>query len=236
MDSPFYDAPGDSDWEGSGELEWTERDWKQFLKESDQEVLRFLAFYTQLRKDANRLDRAAQEMGWESDEWSSDKMIGEEELSGAFDASDDDDDEDDDYDGPGSDDEPLTVHKHPLFVSSTALLNLIGFYWGILLQEDPPCVNGLHSYDFCNHVRQAEVNAIIGIHALEMGDYSLVVCHLQRAMTSLNDAFGLFQKVVGFKGCKIEKSFKEEFANVVFDMREVWLRVLKECRGVSGVS
>lgn len=229
MSSPNFDNSGDHEsWDGKGELEWTERNWKQFLKDSDGEVGRFIKIYQSLKHDPQRLDHTALGMGWDAEEWSAELDLDEDERPDWLGGSLDDEDFDD-----MDDNDPYTIHKHPLYVTSRALYVLLSYYWKIIVMEHPETMTVFDCQRFGEAARAGETNAIMGIHALEMGDYSLVVCHLQRSYASLNDCLGCFQKSATAKDSPIDKSFVDEFYACFFDLREVWLRVIKECRGTT---
>jgi len=231
MNSPNFDSSGDNEpWDGKGELEWTERNWKEFLKDADAEVGRFVRIYQSLKDDPQRLDHTALGMGWDSEEWSADL---EDQNEDSFDwLNDSSDDEDDEYDEI-DDGDPYTIHKHPLYVTTRALYALLAHYWKVIAVEIPGAIDATDAVLFGESVGIGESNAVMAIHALEMGDYNLVVVHLQRSLTSLNESMRLFQKVANQEEIALNESVTEEFQCFFFDLREVWLRVIKECRSSS---
>ncbi len=230
MNSPNFDNSGDNEsWDGKGELEWTERNWKQFLKDSDAEVGRFVKIYQSLKDDPQRLDHTALGMGWDSDEWSAELEYQNDDSLDWLNESSDDEDDFEDMD----DNDPYTIHKHPLYVTTRALYALLAHYWKVISTEMPELIESADAVLFGESVRTGETNAIMGIHALEMGDYNLVVVHLLRSLTSLNETMRLFQKAAENEETPLNTSVISEFQNFFFDLREVWLRVIKECRGTS---
>ena len=54
------DTPSENDWEERGDLAWNEFDWEQYLREQDDVLHRYLAFYEQLREHPERIDEVAQ--------------------------------------------------------------------------------------------------------------------------------------------------------------------------------
>ncbi len=232
MNSPNFDNSSDNDWDGGrGELEWTERHWKLFLQDADAEVTRFLKIYQSLHDSSQRLDKTAQVMGWDSEEWSNDYDLSDEAridwISIDLEADDEEDEEEmDDIE----DNDPYTIHKHPLYVTTRSLFLILNHHWQVMLSEFVNSTEVMDSFRFAEGLRKGETNAIMGIHALEMGDYNLVVCHLQRALDGLNASFGIFQGVVNESDEEIGPHFKQEVAAACFDLRELWLRVIRECR------
>lgn len=230
MSSPNFENSGDGEsWDGKGELEWTERNWKQFLKDADAEIGRFIKIYQSLKGDSQRLDHTALGMGWDSEEWSAELEFESDESTEWVDGALDDEDDYDELD----DSDPYTVHKHPLYVTSRALYALIAHYWKVLTLEMPGWVSAQDAVGFGEAVAGGECNAVMAIHALEMGDYNLVVVHLQRSLSALNENMRLFQKSITREDEMLNPSVVEEFQSFFFDLREVWLRVIRECRGTS---
>ena len=66
------DGPSENEWEDRGDLAWNEFDWEKYLREQDDVIHRYLAFYEQLRIRDDRIDETAHLMGWDDDEWSAD--------------------------------------------------------------------------------------------------------------------------------------------------------------------
>jgi hypothetical protein len=121
-----------------------------------------------------------------------------------------------------------------LYVSTRAFYCLFSHYWRMITHESPQSMSLMDCHCFGESLRAGEMNAIMGIHALEMADYALVVCHLQRALSALNDSLHLFQKICSAEKCPVDADFIEEFHAWFFDLREVWLRVMRECRNPEG--
>jgi hypothetical protein len=70
---------------------------------------------------------------------------------------------------------------------------------------------------------------LLAIHSLDMGDYSLAISQIKRALVELNGAMRRIQA--------IEPGFHPAFAQFhqgalvrIFDIREIWLRVMRDCR------
>src|SRR6185312_16253102 len=101
------DGPQEEEWEDRGELAWNEFDWERYLREQDEAVHRYLGFYDCFRKQADRIDRVAEQMGWETNELAAD---GEgEEVATETEGSDE-------AQAEYSEDEDIyTLHKNPVF-------------------------------------------------------------------------------------------------------------------------
>jgi hypothetical protein len=234
MNSPNFDNTNEFEWDGKGELEWTENHWKKFLRESDGELARFISYYQSFASEEARLDRTAQAMGWDAGEWADDATESDDsERQGDWINQQFEDDEDDEDFEDFDDNDPYTIHKHPLFVSTRALYFLLSYHWQMLIVQNPEFAGSVQAHLFGETLRAGETNAIMAIHSLEMGDYNLCVCHLQWALTALNETLAVFQEVTDPQKDDISPDFIREFNTLFFDLREVWLRVIRECRGTS---
>ena len=57
------------EFDGSGNASWNEANWSKYLQKNDQEVARFLSYYTEIKNLPDRLDVSARRMGWENADW-----------------------------------------------------------------------------------------------------------------------------------------------------------------------
>src|SRR5690606_5477434 len=65
-----FEGHPEGDWDDRGNVSWNEFDWQQFLRRQQKEVARFVSLYDRYLDEADHLDRVAQEMGWDRDDWS----------------------------------------------------------------------------------------------------------------------------------------------------------------------
>jgi hypothetical protein len=71
--------------------------------------------------------------------------------------------------------------------------------------------------------------ALQAVQALEMGDYTLAVCLFKRALKELNLTLErLSQSDVA--ATPLAMRYREYAMPRLFDLREIWLRVMNECR------
>jgi hypothetical protein len=78
-------------------------------------------------------------------------------------------------------------------------------------------------------LHRGEDQAIQAIHALDFGDYAMAISLFKRALNVLNSTFALLNSdeagrqpaVVAFRVYALPR---------LFDLREIWLRVINECR------
>jgi hypothetical protein len=217
------DSPSENDWDERGDLAWNEFDWEQYLRQQDEVVLRYLAFYEQLRGQPDRLDEVANFMGWDKEAWSSEgATLGE---------TDDDGDDMDDADADDEaefDAEPYTLHKNPIFIATKAIALSLKRAWE-RIAYDAEKVSQPLALDFQTSLHRGEENAMLGIQALDFGDYAMAISLFKRALRDLNRSFAILDDGVAHSSRAFAK-FREDALPRLFDLREVWLRVMNECR------
>jgi hypothetical protein len=213
-----FEGFSEGEWDDRGDLAWNEFDWERYLRSQDKVFRRYLELYAQLKGKTERLDRVAQLMGWDTEEWTGNEYIqdDDEEVEGSTEEDMDDL-------------EPYTLHKHPIFIATKSLYLDVQARWLDLLGSGdlpiPPAV----AASFQASLSIGESNAIAAIHALDMGDYAMAVCHFKRALADLNRSFQLLGRVSRIESEAIEQ-YRIEATCRLFDLREVWLRVMQYCR------
>jgi len=217
MSNTNSENPSDNEWDDRGELIWNEFDWERYLRHQDETVLRYLAFYEQLRKHPERLDEAARLMGWGMEEWTSDGV------------QDGDDDDDDSGDLDALDDaEPYTLHKNPIHVASRAILLSLKRTWEQLAAV-PGVVPPKLSLVYYAALVRCEDQAMQAVSALDFGDYAMAISLFKRSLRELNNTLSTLDPEQCQHSRQLE-NYREDALVRLFDLREVWLRVMTECR------
>jgi hypothetical protein len=217
MGSHDYNS-SEGDWEERGDISWNEFDWQQFLMRQQREVARFIALYDQHLEAPDRLDRVAAAMGWEREDWSvgegfddeDEDFAGREDEDGAFDA------------------DPYTLHRHPVFVVSAGLFLQVRYLWEAALRHFPTALDALQAWKISSSVSLSERHSLLMIQAVDMGDFLLAVCHGKMSLRSLNEALRMVE-LIETKGWE-EQPFAAAIRMRLFDLREVCLRVMSDCR------
>lgn len=225
MGNTNSENPSDNEWEDRGELVWNEFDWERYLRDQDEVVLRYLAFYEQLKSTPERLDEAARLMGWGVEEWTSDGVADGE--------ADDEIDETDDGAEPvevdmGDEDDPYTLHKNPIYVATRALFLSLKRTWE-QTADDPAKVPQKLALAHHAALLRTEDQAMQAVSALDFGDYAMAISLFKRALRELNFALATLAP----EDCRHSRalaSYREDALPRLFDLREVWLRVMGECR------
>ncbi len=217
------DSPSDNEWDERGELAWNEFDWEQYLREQDELIHRYIGFYEQLEGRPERLDEAAHRMGWDEDNWSSDSDFeppagfGELPLSPS--------------EPPPSSGEretdPYTLHKNPVFIATKGIFLTLVRGWE-RCADRPDKVPQRLALAFHSVLHRAEQQAMFAISALDFGDYAMAISLLKRALRELNGCFALLNQ--DGDPSKALTEFTQRATPRLFDLREIWLRVMNECR------
>jgi hypothetical protein len=214
MTNSESDGLFDNDWEDRGELSWTESDWMKYLGDQETAVRDYLKHYDQLAEAPDRIDEVARRMGWEltDDAAAVNEETDETEAEEVFDG---------DWD-------PYTLHRNPVYISSRAIyLSLIAQWERVAAQPDR--VPAALAVTLQASLYRGNEQVLQAVQALEMGDYTLAVCLFKQAHRELNVTLArLSQPDVATNSLAVR--FREYALPRLFDLREIWLRVMNECR------
>ena len=220
MNENEFDGLSDSDSEDTWDFTWTEFDWEKHLREQERAIEAYLGHYEQLIDRTDRIDEVAQRMGWNHEGWTND----EGESPGAAETGT----PETPADGQTHFD-PYTIQKHPVYVSTRALFHWLHRAWEFLA---PACNTRLSPRTilaFTGSLSRAEHYGVLATHSLDMGDFSLVVCQHKRALVEINSALRALQSVEDGAHSAVA-DFRHQALVRLFDIREIWLRVMRDCR------
>ncbi len=199
------------DGEEHGELVWNEFDWERYLRQRDEAVTEYRRCYDQAAESADRLDEVARQLGWEPT------------LDGDLDGE-----EDDDFDSDGLD--PYTLHRNPVYVATRAL------FASLIERLETAVVAGegiapAQAFTLLRRLHRAEMAVVLGVQSLDLGDNTLGISELKRALGLLNSAMGVLPDAAadaapGDAGPPLSRYALAR----LFDLREICLRVVRECR------
>jgi hypothetical protein len=215
MDNYYSDGSPENEWEDRGDLAWNEFDWERYLREQEDVIHRYLGFYEALRTNPERIDLVAEQMGWETpdteDEVEDTETPTEEDESEEFTGAD-----------------VYTLHKNPVFVATKAI------YLGILspwefLASDAKRVPAPLALSFLVSLHRGEEQAVQAVHALDFGDYAMAISLFKRALRALNESLAQLNSETSIANSTV-RDFREDALPRLFDIREIWLRVIEECR------
>jgi hypothetical protein len=210
-----FDSDGsgsENQWDDRGDLAWNEFDWERYLREQDQAIHRYLRFYDSCKNVADRIDYVADKMEWSQEDWSEE-------------ADNDLDDDDDDI--PDADD-VYTLHKNPIFIATKAIYLSLYRSWQPLSVESSKVPQPM-AVAFLASLHRGEDHAVQAIHALDFGDYAMAVSLFKRALSALNNSLALINSEAMARHRHV-LAWREGAVPRLFDLREIWLRVMAECR------
>ncbi|OAM88051.1 hypothetical protein OH491_07725 [Termitidicoccus mucosus] len=213
-----FDPNNPSDFEGDerGDLAWNEFDWEHYLREQDDVVLRYVAFYETLNQHPDRLAEVAVAMGWDRELWASDS---------------DTDEEDDDSLNPDEwEAGPYTFHKNYIYISTKAIYLTLKRGWeAIADRADRVPQRTALAYQTALH--RGEEQAVLAIQALDFGDYAMAISLFKRALAELNQTLTTLN-ADGENVSRTLARYRAEATSRLFDLREIWLRMMRECRQI----
>lgn len=210
------DGGAENPWDDRGDLAWNEFDWERYLREQDEAIHRYLSFYEACRNEPDRIDKVAEKMNWGDEDWSDDVPTELEESEDETDAAAD------------AEDEVYTLHKNPIFVATKAIYLGLGRSWQ-RLASDPANAPQALAVSVLGSLHQGEEQAVQAIHALDFGDFAMAISLFKRAMSALNGTLALLSSDQ-VQRCHAVSAWREEALPRLFDLREIWLRVIAECR------
>ncbi|OHE89257.1 MAG: hypothetical protein A3G75_14675 [Verrucomicrobia bacterium RIFCSPLOWO2_12_FULL_64_8] len=216
MNDPESDGLFDNDWSDGGDLVWNEFDWERYLRAQDDLLHRYLAHYDGLKDHPDRIDEAAHLMGWDGEDEESEGVADAAGEAGGLASC------------PGGEEpEPYTLHKNPVFIATRAIYLSLKRGWENLATDAGSVPQPL-ALVLQTSLHQGEQHALLGVQALDLGDYALAVSLFKRALEELNRTLALVGGAAG-----TNRHFAKWRADALprfFDLREIWLRVMTECR------
>ena len=203
------DNLSENEWEENGVLAWNEFDWEVYLREQEGAIHRYLGFYEALKASPDRIDEVADRMGWDRTE--------AEEIE--------------ERENPEKvlfTDEIYTLQKNPVYIATKALFLSLRKSWESV-DAEPGRMPQSMALAFLSSLHHCEEQAVMAIHALDFGDYAMAICLFKRSLAALNDCFaGIGSDAAA--GHAAIRSCRDDLRIRLFDLREIWLRVVSDCR------
>jgi hypothetical protein len=209
-----------NDWDDSWEFAWSEFDWERHLQDQDRTIQSYLSHYDRLVDRADRIDEVAHRMGWDQDDWTADEPESADSANLFADA------EAGESRAPM---DPYTIQKHPVYISTRSLFFWLHRAWEFIA---PACGRNMPvrtAMAFASSLFRAEHYGLLATHSLDMGDFSLAVCQSKRALSELNNALEHLRTIDAKIHPALEEFQRQAYVRL-FDIREIWLRVMRDCR------
>jgi len=192
---------------------------ERYLREQDDVLHRYLGCYEQLKGHPERLDEVAHLMGWDAGQRGADPADGcglqREDRGRRLD--------------PGfCADRAYTLHKNPVFIATKAIYLSLKRGWERLAVDATKIPQPL-ALALQTSLYRGEEQAVLGVQALDLGDYAMAISLFKRSLEELNRTLAL---VTGTDAAapRAFAAWREDALPRLFDLREIWLRVLNECR------
>lgn len=209
----------DGNWdETPRESSWSECQWRNFLKNADQEIVRFLSIYNRLKEQPNHLDDIAIQMGWDAKDISLSDELSPVEAEEDTDASFDPDEQ-----------VPYTLHCHPVIIITRALYRELHQSWEAYMIQGQNYVSPHLCWQYANSLHQAEMNVLFSIQAIDLGDFGLTICHLKNSLDALNQTLAVLPQITHPNPVFLD-NIRREMQIPLFDLREIWIQVIHDCR------
>jgi len=213
------DGSAESEWNDRGELAWNEFDWERYLREQDETINRYLAFYETCISNPQRIDEVARFMGWDDSQWDSSESLQGDDSSATDILAEE-------Y---ASVPEVYTLHKNPIFIATKAIYLRARRNWELLASDARKVPQDI-ALAYLSSLNTGEEHAVQAIHALEFGDYAMSISLFKRALNTLNQTLALLNRPADSDERHM-LAYREDVLMSIFDLREIWLRVISECRG-----
>ena len=128
--------------------------------------------------------------------------------------------------------EPYTLHRNPVHIATKALYTSLLVNWERVAVHPDRIAPALGLTVQASLYRGRE-SALQAVQALDLGDYSLAVCFFKRALREVNEVLARLSESELSDATLLSRD--REFALPrLFDLREIWLRVMNECRQADG--
>ena len=219
----FDNFHSDGEWDDAGEIAWSEGEWQSYLRNSENEITRFITVYDSVMDKPDCLDEAAHLMGWDREDWA----VGEEDVHEEDDEGGDPNAESHFFDAAA----PYTIHRHPVYVASIALYLYVRKNWEHFLSIVGDKAKSQFVWEYASSLRDGEMHATLGVQCLDLGDNQLAVCHFKQAHASLNETLRMNANLSEMHPQILAlPQYQEAVRKRLLDLREIWLRVIQECR------
>lgn len=217
MTNQDSDGLFENDWDERRELSWTEADWEQYLAEHETSVRDYLRHYDQLPTAPDRIDEVARRMGW-------DMQPEEPSLEQPLDSVESPET------APGFEDDfdLYTVHRNPVHIATKALYLSLLANWERIAAH-PERIHPAQGLAVAGSLYRGREHALQAVQSLDMGDYALAICFFKRALRELNETLARLGQGSDADGGLLAR-YREFATPRLFDLREIWLRVMAECR------
>ena len=90
---------------------------------------------------------------------------------------------------------PTHLHRHPVFVVTRSLYRYLHQSWEHFISQSTHAVSPKLCWDYAGSLHHAEMNVLLSIQALDLGDFGLSICHLKNSLNALNSSLALLDEL-----------------------------------------
>jgi len=122
--------------------------------------------------------------------------------------------------------EVYTPQRNPLFIATRGLYLRLRRTWELLAATPSKHISAEFAVRYLATLHDGETQALQAIQALDCCEHTLAVSLFKRALVALNASHALLNKAE----TPAARRYAEEMRVTLFDLREIWLHVISECR------
>ena len=126
--------------------------------------------------------------------------------------------------------EPFTLHSHPLLLGSTALAHhIFSLYEGFLMEkrEELSLADFSLFSTFARDLHFAQWYSVFALEAFNVQDLQLAAAHFKRSFSRAHRLLGALEDLAQVAP---SLDFVLKGRPALFDLREIWLMAMRECR------
>ena len=123
----------------------------------------------------------------------------------------------------------LTLCIATLYIASSALYRYLYQSWEHYLAQNSDSIPAQTCWCYALTLNKAETNVLHCIQSLDLGDFGLAICHLKNSLSALNRSIAILDSLTKPHDASLE-SFRAECKIRLFDLRELWIRIIDDCR------
>lgn len=218
-----YENYQDGDYEDREDLIWSESDWLVYLHENRRDIAHFIKTYQATQGHPNHLDEVAKILDWHKEDWNLSNL--EEALMAVTDFNESEPEEED-LETVG---EVYTFHKNPVYIVTVGLYALLRYSFEKTVLNKLEAASPSLAWKFANSLREGESNALQAIFMVDTGEGLLATAHLKYSLKALNYSFSALEEILKIPNEALHHCI-QGLREILFDLREVWLRVMRDCR------
>lgn len=182
------------------ENDWSEYDWQRFLKRTEKKVQEFVSLYN--KAGSHAMKGSGRRIAWEAQEDTLGAIVSwAESFHGVAEG----------------------FQEHPILIITRGLLDDIRYRWRAFVKANGEHLPSAFILDLEDAMRPGAEHAALAVVGLEMADPAMALCYAKYVQQTLNFILGVVNRLP-------DCLFQQEILQRLFDLRELWVRFIEECR------